>query len=1294
MGDPRSQLNWATGLTQLGQQGGEFAGQYAALQKQEEEKKLNLKRQLGAQTKQQAANEQERLTRAIQQAQRLGNTQLGQQLQFRLSQLDEVLKAPDDVAVDLWEQFSKPQPSPVAFGDPKQPALGNPMGTQQGVALGQPFTLELGSPVNLNQFLTMTPLQRVAAAEAEASRLTGLAEDGTNLASFLDSRVRGMPDGPTKRNIESQLARWIGGERSEELLGQLRESVKLITSNNSQNYMDAVSRATELLSSPLLTEAQRQEIRNKLNTLNEASTLKDINDFNLFLADMRRTAGDVNSLQERAKEIEQQILRYVNLEETDNDAVNALRTFYAERWPSDIISLPPEQLRSLVEEGSRLLRSVPQSLAITARTKATEEKVTNFLLEFGKDLEDADRERLSMMVADGRYIDAIREAVGLIRNRGTLDNQFNNLLKLVEPYNDYIIANKEIATTLNRIKQDYLTGDVVKKEQALKELTILVQGEKFKSEIVGKVAEDAGISIRARRYEIQGALSKNLAEAVAKGEKTFREEIERQYANGLITPQERQAYLSRYLEEAKLNDKYNKAEREGRYREIVYTAIENGDIYTFNRYYGLAGIGEEEKVKLRDELEKNQQIRNQKRLLEIRKLELDLARTTAGINLLPATIAAEKAQIAEQLGKANVPLTGDLAKDPVIKEAWERARKQQEFDDLTDRWRFQTEKERQAWQEFSGMVANIPSNKQQQQIYQRELEKKLIEAGYSAQSAGIMASSAIEMFNRNLSNNEIQLELRRQSLELSAERLRLANERDQSTLANRQSTNLGRQAQQVRARIDAIESEINALFRQQSTYKPMISGTSVVWQTRDGKILDKAPPEVLEIDERIKALLGQKEGLTGQLTKYEAAMSLINQYQAPLNPADFERLGIDPASILGTPLPTSNSPTGQNFTQKYGPQVQTIAQRLGVDPNHLMAVISFETGGTFNPASKNPYSTAIGLFQMTDKAARDMGYNSAAEWYRANPTPEKQLEQLEQYLRMKGVKPGSSLSDIYVAVTGGARPGAPDSTVIYSRERTPVEYAQNNIWDVNKDGIITKGELAQVLQPHLRNYFSTPAPSQPAPAQPAQPAPSQPAQPAPSQPSSTRPAAPQPSSGQTAQNAQQSAPAKKAPTATGGKTQQTPVLQAQIVPPVPQATQRSPLAVQLLSGQAPTMATPNSSGQAPTMTVPTSGRRPSAIPRETTAESSTKQVAKTETRVKAQLPDEKAFYGYDRVSNLLENPKNTTEKTIRGILIEQMKRVVDEKTAAQEAQQLFITLMRIYGLNKDELAELIRKYAN
>lgn len=52
--------------------------------------------------------------------------------------------------------------------------------------------------------------------------------------------------------------------------------------------------------------------------------------------------------------------------------------------------------------------------------------------------------------------------------------------------------------------------------------------------------------------------------------------------------------------------------------------------------------------------------------------------------------------------------------------------------------------------------------------------------------------------------------------------------------------------------------------------------------------------------------------------------------------------------------------------------IADVAQKLKIPPSWLDQVINFETGGTYDPLIKNPYSSARGLIQVIDSTARSV----------------------------------------------------------------------------------------------------------------------------------------------------------------------------------------------------------------------------------------------------------------------------------------------------------------------------------
>ncbi|TPL42619.1 phage tail tape measure protein [Mesorhizobium sp. B2-4-5] len=87
-----------------------------------------------------------------------------------------------------------------------------------------------------------------------------------------------------------------------------------------------------------------------------------------------------------------------------------------------------------------------------------------------------------------------------------------------------------------------------------------------------------------------------------------------------------------------------------------------------------------------------------------------------------------------------------------------------------------------------------------------------------------------------------------------------------------------------------------------------------------------------ELNEKAKALAGQIAGIN---------------------------VGQDFGSFAAGGLPTAGATDIQR-------QIIEAANKAGIPPQIALAISSFETGGTFDPSSKNPNSSAAGLFQNTD----------------------------------------------------------------------------------------------------------------------------------------------------------------------------------------------------------------------------------------------------------------------------------------------------------------------------------------
>lgn len=153
--------------------------------------------------------------------------------------------------------------------------------------------------------------------------------------------------------------------------------------------------------------------------------------------------------------------------------------------------------------------------------------------------------------------------------------------------------------------------------------------------------------------------------------------------------------------------------------------------------------------------------------------------------------------------------------------------------------------------------------------------------------------------------------------------------------------------------------------------------------------------------------------------------------------------------------------------------LELVARRLDIRPEWLAAVMSFETGGSFDPAQKNhwaersaretgkPYSGAIGLIQFMPSTARMLGTTSEAL---AAMSFKQQLVFVEKYFAGAKMK---SLEDVYLKVFYPAAMGKSDDYVV-GRKGDPNfsgrVYEQNAGFDKNADGVVTRGEICATIR--------------------------------------------------------------------------------------------------------------------------------------------------------------------------------------------------------------------------------------
>lgn len=154
-------------------------------------------------------------------------------------------------------------------------------------------------------------------------------------------------------------------------------------------------------------------------------------------------------------------------------------------------------------------------------------------------------------------------------------------------------------------------------------------------------------------------------------------------------------------------------------------------------------------------------------------------------------------------------------------------------------------------------------------------------------------------------------------------------------------------------------------------------------------------------------------------------------------------------------------PGSDRVSQAFKDKVQVIAADIGVNPNFMMAVMSFESGGTFSPSVRNAASKAVGLIQFMPTTATSLGTTSQAL---SQMSAEEQLDFVAKYFKpFKGRL--KTLEDTYMAVLFPSAVGKGSDHVLF--KKPSVQYRQNSGLDINKDGQITVGEAADKVRARL-----------------------------------------------------------------------------------------------------------------------------------------------------------------------------------------------------------------------------------
>ena len=160
-----------------------------------------------------------------------------------------------------------------------------------------------------------------------------------------------------------------------------------------------------------------------------------------------------------------------------------------------------------------------------------------------------------------------------------------------------------------------------------------------------------------------------------------------------------------------------------------------------------------------------------------------------------------------------------------------------------------------------------------------------------------------------------------------------------------------------------------------------------------------------------------------------------------------------------------------NVTPEFLAEVEAMAERLGTRPEFLLAVMSFETGGTFDTGVRNAAgSGATGLIQFMPATAAELGTSTDAL---SRMSPVEQLEYVERYFNNRS-DPGDlgTLEGVYTTVLYGSPRPDPGAVLFDSG----AAYSQNAGLDLNGDGRITAGEATAKVRERIDGQISDAAP--------------------------------------------------------------------------------------------------------------------------------------------------------------------------------------------------------------------------
>lgn len=145
--------------------------------------------------------------------------------------------------------------------------------------------------------------------------------------------------------------------------------------------------------------------------------------------------------------------------------------------------------------------------------------------------------------------------------------------------------------------------------------------------------------------------------------------------------------------------------------------------------------------------------------------------------------------------------------------------------------------------------------------------------------------------------------------------------------------------------------------------------------------------------------------------------------------------------------------------QQFLSKVQSFAGKFGLKTEEVLGVFGLETGFTMSPSIRSPGGTRVGLIQMGEAEANEVGTTTGAL---SRMSRSEQLDWVEKHLSKKGNI--TNVEQMYLAVVAPSKMNIGEDQEIYKRGSH--EWKQNHKWHDKVTKKITRKSIREAVKEH------------------------------------------------------------------------------------------------------------------------------------------------------------------------------------------------------------------------------------